>query len=66
MNNELLTIDEAAHLLNIGRETVERWLERGLEARREANGEVMIARADLEAFLAQEDQGTPRDPATEL
>lgn len=66
MESELLTIDEAAHMLNIGRETVERWIERGLPVTREADGEQLVARADLDAFLAQEGQGHVRDAATEL
>lgn len=64
MDDERLTIEEAAHLLNIDVETIERWLERGLPAEREASGAVRVRRADLDAFLAAEDQGTPRDPTT--
>jgi excisionase family DNA binding protein len=66
MDQELLTIDEAAHMLNIGRETVERWIERGLPAARDADGELRIGRAELDAFLTREGQGRARDAATEL
>jgi excisionase family DNA binding protein len=65
VNHELLTVDEAAKLLEIDAETVRRWVERGLPASGEASGDVRIARADLDAFLAREGQGRSRDAAEE-
>jgi excisionase family DNA binding protein len=65
LDEQLLTVEEASLILEIDRETVERWLARGLPASRGADGELRIRRADLDAFLAQEGQGRSRDAATE-
>ena len=65
MHEELLTVEEAAHLLNIGAETVERWIARGLPTLERDDGAQVIRRADLDAFLAEEHQGRSRDAATE-
>lgn len=66
MPEELLTVAEAAHLLNINAETVERWITRGLPTMEGDDGSPLIRRADLDAFLAAEDQGRSRDAATEV
>lgn len=63
---ELLTVEQAAHLLNIGAETVERWIERGLPTLEGDEGQPLIRRGDLDAFLAEEGQGRSRDAATEV
>jgi excisionase family DNA binding protein len=63
---ELLTVEQAAHLLNIGRETIERWIERGLPTIERDDGAQLILRADLDAFLAEEGQGRSRDAASEI
>lgn len=65
MDNELLTVEDASLIFEIDRETVERWIERGLPVSRGSDGEPRIARADLDAFLAREGQGRSRDAATE-
>lgn len=65
MDDRLLTVDDAALMLEIDRETVERWIARGLPAARGDDGAPRIARADLDAFLAREGQGRSRDAATE-
>lgn len=65
MDDKLLTLEQASLLLEVDRETVERWVERGLAAARGADGEPRIARADLDAFLAREGQGRSRDAAEE-
>jgi excisionase family DNA binding protein len=66
MDDEQLTIEEAANLLNVGVETVRRWIDRGLPAAQESGGRVVIARSDLRQFLEREGQGAPRDAATEF
>jgi excisionase family DNA binding protein len=66
MPEELLTVAEAAHLLNINAETVERWIERGLPTMAGDDDSPLIRRADLDAFLAEENQGRSRDAATEV
>jgi excisionase family DNA binding protein len=66
MREELLTVEQAAHLLNISAETVERWIARGLPTLAPADGTRMIMRADLDAFLAEEGQGRSRDAASEI
>lgn len=65
MEHQKLTVEQTAHLLNIGTETVQEWLNRGLPAERGHQDEVLIDRADLDAFLQREGQGHPRDAATE-
>lgn len=65
MDEQLLTVEEASLILEIDRETVERWIARGLPAVTGADGEPRISRADLDAFLANEGQGRSRDAATE-
>lgn len=66
MKEELLTIEQAARLLNIGRETVERWIERGLPTVKQEDGTQLIQRSDLDAFLVAQGQGRSRDAASEL
>jgi excisionase family DNA binding protein len=66
MHEELLSVEQAAHLLNIGVETVERWIERGLPTIAGDEGRQLIMRADLDAFLAEEGQGRSRDAASEI
>ena len=65
MHDEWLTIDAAAQMLQIEPATVRRWIDRGLPHTTEADGGIRIRRSDLDAFLAQEGQGTARDAATE-
>ncbi len=66
MSKELLTIEEAAKLLNINDETVRRWIDRDLPTVEGPAGTTQIRRSDLDAFLAREGQGRSRDAATEV
>jgi hypothetical protein len=66
MQNEQLTIDAAAQLLQIDPTTIQAWLERGLPYTADANGTIVIQRGDLDSFLAREGQGVTRDAATEV
>jgi hypothetical protein len=65
MQDERLTIDAAAQLLQIEPATVQAWLERGLLYASDDDGAISIQRRDLDSFLAQEGQGVTRDTATE-
>ncbi|MEN9936780.1 MAG: Helix-turn-helix domain [Chloroflexota bacterium] len=64
MHNEHLTVDEAAVLLQINRQTVEMWLSEGLQHERRGD-EMVIRREDLDAFLLRNGQGVSRDAALE-
>lgn len=66
MQNEQLTIDAAAQLLQIDPTTIQAWLERGLPYTSDTNGTIVIQRGDLDSFLAREGQGVTRDAATEI
>jgi excisionase family DNA binding protein len=66
MDKELLTIDEAAKLLENDNETIRKWITRGLPTVEGPAGTTLIRRADLDAFLEREDQGRSRDAATEV
>lgn len=65
MTRDLLTIEEAAVLLQTKATTIQDWIERGLPTVQRDDGTPGIRRADLDAFLAQEGQGSARDAATE-
>jgi excisionase family DNA binding protein len=64
MHDERLTLDEAAVLLLIDRQTIERWLEEGL-AREQHGDQTLIRREDLDTFLLRNGQGLSRDAAME-
>ncbi|MFO7168070.1 MAG: helix-turn-helix domain-containing protein [Chloroflexota bacterium] len=64
MSEEYLTLDEAALLLQINRETIEMWLEEGLPYEERA-GAPAIRRSDLDEFLLRHGQGRARDAAME-
>jgi excisionase family DNA binding protein len=64
MHDERLTLDEAAVLLLIDRQTIERWLEEGL-AREQHGDQTLIRREDLDTFLLRNGQGISRDAAME-
>ncbi|HMQ30761.1 MAG TPA: helix-turn-helix domain-containing protein [Chloroflexaceae bacterium] len=66
MNDELLTIEEAANLMEIDHETVRKWIDRGLPTVEGPAGTTQIRRADLDTFLRKEGQGRSRDAATEV
>jgi len=66
MQDELLTIEEAGHLLQIETLTIEGWMERGLQHTTRDDGAAVIRRGDLDAFLLSEGQGYSRDAATEV
>jgi excisionase family DNA binding protein len=62
MHDDYLTIAEVSQLVQVDETTVRAWLERGL-MHTEDGGVIKIRQADLEAFLAQQGQGQPRDAA---
>lgn len=64
MQDERLTLDEAAVLLQIDRRTVDLWLAEGL-AHEQRGEETLIRRADLDEFLLRNGQGIARDAALE-
>ena len=64
--DEVLTIEAAAELVQVEPETVEAWLSRGLTGHSQADGTIVIRRAELDAFLASEGQGRSRDAAAEV
>ena len=66
MQNEALTIDAAAQLLQVDPTTIQAWLDRGLPYTSDADGGILIQRGDLDSFLAREGQGVTRDAATEV
>jgi excisionase family DNA binding protein len=61
VEDDVLTIDEAAVLMQNDADTVRAWIERGLPTVQRADGTVGIRRADLDAFLLKEGQGLARD-----
>lgn len=63
MDEEVLTIDEAAVLMQNKADTVRAWIERGLPTVQRDDGTIGIRRADLDAFLLKEGQGVARDAA---
>lgn len=65
-NDEVLTIEEAAVLLQIHADTIELWIERGLPTTTIGEGEVGIRRSDLDEFLRRENQGASVDVAHEV
>ena len=65
MQDESLTIQAAAELLQVEPATVEEWLDRGLRHTRDTEGTARIQRSDLNDFLSREGQGVARDAATE-
>lgn len=62
MHDEYLTIEGVSALVQVEETTVHAWLERGLAHTEEA-GVIRIRRADLDAFLARENQGQANDAA---
>lgn len=65
MEQERLTIQAAAEMMQVEAATVEKWLTRGLRATQSADGTILIQRQDLDEFLKREGQGVARDAATE-
>jgi len=63
MDDEVLTIDEAAVLMQNKADTIQAWIERGLPTVQRDDGQVGIRHSDLNAFLARENQGTAHDAA---
>lgn len=63
MDDEVLTIDEAAVLMQNEADTVRAWIERGLPTVQREDGTVGIRRSDLNAFLQKEGQGVAHDAA---
>jgi len=66
MDDKLLTIDEAAVMMQTEATTIRRWIERGLRTTERDDGTLMVAREDLNTFLIQEGQGQARDAADEV
>lgn len=66
MDERLLTIDEAAKLMQTEADTVRSWIARGLRASERDDGTILIAREDLNDFLRREGQGVARDAADEV
>lgn len=66
MDDKLLTIDEAAVMMQTEAATVRRWIERGLRTTERDDGTIMVAREDLNTFLLGEGQGEARDAAEEV
>ena len=62
MQDEQLTIEEIADLVQIEQDTVRAWFARGL-AHTEHDGVALVRKSDLDAFLAREGQGQARDAA---
>jgi len=63
MQDDYLTIAEVSALVQVDESTVRAWLERGLA--HTTDGDVVrIKRTDLDAFLAQENQGQAHDAAS--
>jgi excisionase family DNA binding protein len=60
MQAEYLTVDEAAVLMLIDRETIVKWFDEGLPYE-ERGGERLVRHADLDAFLVRNGQGLARD-----
>ncbi len=66
MDDKLMTIDEAATMMQTEADTVRRWISRGLRTTERDDGTLMVAREDLNAFLLSEGQGEARDAAEEV
>jgi excisionase family DNA binding protein len=66
MDDKLMTIDEAAVMMQTEADTVRSWIDRGLRTSERDDGTIMIAREDLNTFLLQEGQGQARDAAEEV
>jgi hypothetical protein len=64
MDDERLTLEEAAVLLQIDRRTIEAWFSEGLP-HEERGAETFIRRGDLDRFLLRNNQGISRDAALE-
>jgi excisionase family DNA binding protein len=62
MQDERLTVEEIAELVQVEQGTVRAWLARGL-ACTEKDGVVLVRKADLDRFMERENQGHPRDTA---
>lgn len=62
MQDEDLTIEQAARLMQIEELTVRAWMKEGLPYR-EQDGVIVIRHADLDAYLASQNQGAARDAA---
>jgi excisionase family DNA binding protein len=62
MQDEQLTIEEIADMVQVGQDTVRAWLARGL-AHTEQDGVVRVRKSDLDAFMAREGQGQAHDAA---
>ena len=66
MTDELLTPAAVAELLQIELNTVRTWLAHGLASQQSGDGDILIRRSDLDAFLAKANQGVARDAASEV
>lgn len=62
MQNEELTVEQIAELVQVEQDTVRAWLARGL-AHTEKDGVVLVRKADLDTFMEREGQGQARDAA---
>ena len=63
MEDDYLSIAEVSALVQVDESTVRLWMERGLA--HTTDGDVgRIKHADLDAFLAQENQGQAHDAAS--
>ena len=62
MQDEQLTVEEIAHLVQVEPDTVQAWIARGL-AHTEQDGVVLVRKSDLDAFMQREGQGQVRDAA---
>jgi excisionase family DNA binding protein len=61
LDGELLTTKQAAELVKVSHSTVSAWLSQGKLTRVKAGGRTLIARSDLEAFLARS-SAAPKSP----
>ena len=62
MQNDELTVEQIAELVQVEQDTVQAWLARGL-AHTEKDGVVLVRKADLDTFMELEGQGQARDAA---
>jgi excisionase family DNA binding protein len=62
MQDEQLTIEEIAELVQVGQDTVRAWLARGL-AHTQEDGVVLVQKSDLNTFMEREGQGQAHDAA---
>ena len=62
MQDEQLTIEEIADLVQVEENAVRAWLARGL-AHTEQDGVTLVRKSDLDTFMAREGQGQAHDAA---